>query len=444
MSRSVSARLGWGVVGCLLVLLGVSGVTPAKADALERLKLPRLKAVHEGVQTLAAQRKDLARPAPYEDFRAVIHLHSAFSHDSRGTLEEIVAAAKATGTQVLMFSEHPSAAYDPVGNGHRGLKDGVLLIPGVETEGFLVYPTENLRGLSAVTSQAFADQCRQRGGLVFLSHIEERADWAIQGLTGTEIYNTHADAMDEKGLFASLKNPLWVLEAMELYQKYPHEAFAALYDYPALYLKRWDELCQTAPHSGVAANDSHQNVGFVGRLQEGDRLRIEDALGKKIVETPLALLPMFLALAHGKKAGETIFEFRLDPYASSLGYVSTHLLATELSEAAVRETLQAGRAYVAFDWIADPRGFDFAAVTPSGRNEMGSEVANSAELRLQAAAPLAVHWKLFRNGAVLAESDGDRLEQAVQEPGVYRLEAWLEVAGEPLLWILSNPIYVRP
>jgi hypothetical protein len=29
------------------------------------------------------------------------------------------------------------------------------------------------------------------------------------------------------------------------------------------------------------------------------------------------------------------------------------------------------------------------------------------------------------------------------EPGNYRIEAWLTVAGARTIWILSNPIYVR-
>ena len=33
---------------------------------------------------------------------------------------------------------------------------------------------------------------------------------------------------------------------------------------------------------------------------------------------------------------------------------------------------------------------------------------------------------------------------AVTEPGNYRVEVWLKVAGEDMIWILSNPFYVRP
>src|SRR5213079_2733334 len=97
-------------------------------------------AVRQAVEALRGQRHKLVRPAPYKDYRAALHVHSALSHDSRGTIDEIVAAAKATGTSVVMFTEHPAEHYDYFKDGHQGTKDGVLLIPGAETKGFLVFP----------------------------------------------------------------------------------------------------------------------------------------------------------------------------------------------------------------------------------------------------------------------------------------------------------------
>ena len=133
------------------------------------------------------------------------------------------------------------------------MKDGVLLIPGAETNGFLVFPKQSLRGLGTGTPQEFCDLVRGRGGLMFLSHLEERMNWEVRGLTGTEIYNTHADFKDEKNLIAALRNPFWLLKAIDLFQKYRQEAFSALQDYPQDYLRRWDQLCEKAPHTGVAA-----------------------------------------------------------------------------------------------------------------------------------------------------------------------------------------------
>jgi PHP domain len=424
----------------LLLLFG----GPAHADALARLEADRLEAVHQAVQALRAQRQTPVRPGPYKEYRANLHVHSKLSHDSRGTLEEIVAAAKAVGTSVLMFTEHPADHYDYFTDGHQGTRDGVLLIPGAETKGFLAYPTRSLRGLDTGTPQEFSDLVRGRGGLTFLSHLEERMDWEIRGMTGVEIYNTHADFKDEKRLIAALRNPLWLIQAAERFRKYPQEAFSALLDYPADYLKRWDQLCKEAPHVGVAANDAHQNVGLVVRLLEGDKARIEDALEKNLFELPLAALPALQALRKDKKVGDVLFQLRLDPYEVSLRHVGTHLLLTELSRKAVWEGLEAGRAFVAFDWLADATGFDFAAVSGPRRHEMGSRLALEGGMKVRGQAPLPVKWKLLRDGAVVAESTGRTLEVAVSEPGNYRAEAWLKVAGEDVIWVLSNPLYIRP
>jgi hypothetical protein len=416
----------------------------ARADALAKLTSDKLEAVRKAVAALRADWRKLERQGPYKEYRANLHVHSALSHDSRGTVAEIVAAARKTGTRVLMFTEHPADHYDFFKDGHRGFKDGVLLIPGAETRGFLVFPTQSLAGLSAGTPQEFSDLVRRRGGLMFLSHLEERMDWEIRGLTGVEIYNTHADLKDEKNLLAALRNPLWLFKAASLFRKYPQESFGALQDYPADYLKRWDQLCAKAPHTGVAANDAHQNVGLVVRLLDNERVRLEDALGKKLFELDANAITALKPLRKDKKPGDIIFDLRLDRYEHSLRHVGTHLLMTAQTEKTVWEALEAGRAYVAFDWLADAAGFDFAAQSESKRFEMGSRVPLQRNLVLCARAPLLGQWKLLRNGKIVRESSGRDFRFAVAEGGIYRIEVWLKIAGEDMIWILSNPIYVRP
>lgn len=439
--RNVRVRIERSV---LLALLGLSLVAPrARGDALARLKTDRLQAVHKAVLSLKSRRQDLARPEPYRDFRANLHVHSAFSHDSRGQIEEIIAAAKAAGTQVLMFTEHPADTYDFFVEGHQGTRDGVLLIPGAEMKGFLVFPTQSVQGLDGGTPQEFSDLVRGRSGLMFLSHLEERMDWQIQGLTGVEIYNTHADFKDERKLIAALRNPMWLINSADSFRKFPQEAFSALQDYPADYLRRWDELCERAPQTGVSANDAHQNVGLVVRLAEGNKAQIDDALGNNLFELDAGTNPAVMALLKGRKIGDTLFELRLDRYAQSLQHVGTHLLMKELSRDAVWDSLESGRAYVAFDWLADATGFDFAAISNTARHEMGSRPVLEPGMRLRGQAPLEADWKLLRAGKVVVESKGLTLDFPLAEPGNYRVEVWLKIAGGKAIWILSNPIYVR-
>lgn len=435
----------WLIRGCLAValVLVVSGAANG-ADAVSRLTAERLEAVRQVIQKLKAERQDMPRTGPLKEYRANLHVHSLLSHDSRGTLDEIVAAAKAAGTQVLMFTEHPTERYDFFQDGHHGTRDGLLLIPGAEMKGLLVYPRQSTRGNETGEAQEFSDLVRRQQGLTFLSHLEERMDWEIRGLTGVEIYNTHADFKDEKRLLASMRNPLWLLGTAELFRKYPQEAFSALHDYPADYLRRWDELCQKSPHTGVAANDAHQNIGLTVRLTENNRARIEDGLGTKLLEVDAAGLTELGPAPKDAKPGSILYQVRLDPYENSLRHAGTHLLMTELSDKAVWDALEHGRAFVAFDWIADSTGFDFAAETASQRHEMGSRIKLTDDLRLTGRSPISGHWKLIRNGKLVSETTGATLESKLTEPGNYRAELWLDVAGEEHVWVLSNPIYVQP
>jgi hypothetical protein len=432
--------------GLLLTVVLATSLAPGAlhADALARLQAERLEAVHKAIVALRTDWRPVAQAGPYKHYRANLHVHSGLSHDSRGTITEIVAAARAVGTRVLLFTEHPADSYDFYKDGHRGMKDGVLLIPGAETGGFLVFPTHSLRGLATGSPQELANLVRRRDGLVFLSHLEERMDWQIHGLTGTEIYNTHADLKDEKKLLAALRNPLWLLGSAGLFRKYPQEAFSALLDYPGDYLRRWDQLCALAPHTGVAANDAHQNIGLTVRLLAGNRFRLEDALGKKLFELDAGVVPALQPLRQGKKPGDILSRLLLDPYENSLRHVGTHLLMTELSEKAVWQALKAGRAYVAFDWLADAAGFDLAAHAGSRRFEMGSRPQWKKGLTLEGRAPLPGRWKVLRNGRLVAQSEGRACRLVVAAPGIYRAEVWLRVAGEDMVWILSNPVYVRP
>jgi hypothetical protein len=90
------------------------------------------------------------------------------------------------------------------------------------------------------------------------------------------------------------------------------------------------------------------------------------------------------------------------------------------------------------------KGFDFAAVTATRRYEMGSRQGLMEGLKIRAEVPLPVQWRLLRNGKVVSESTGRTLEASITEPGNYRTEAWLTIAGEKMIWILSNPLYIRP
>ena len=75
---------------------------------------------------------------------------------------------------------------------------------------------------------------------------------------------------------------------------------------------------------------------------------------------------------------------------------------------------------------------------------MGSRLELTTNLVLNAQAPLPVHWRLLNKGNAVAESSGRTFGFPVTQAGNYRVEAWLDIAGERMLWILSNPMYITP
>ena len=418
------------------------------ADALDRMRLPQLRAARASLEALRAERQEVKQPkSEFHDYRAQIHVHSHFSHDSVATIEEILAAAKACGSQVILFSDHPSDDYDFFLDGYQGMCEGVLLVPGAEKEGFLLFPNRSIRGESYSSSQELADLVLADDGLVFLAHLEERLDWEIRGITGNEIYNTHADVMEERRFMAALRNPLLLLSMLPALQECPQELFGAILDYPADYLRRWDELCQMAPHTGVAANDSHHNQVIRALVNDDRQVVIEDALGKVAATLDPEKVALLKPLVGNRRPGDTVFELDLDPYERSFGHVSTHLLMRDLTREEVWDALKSGRAYVSLEWLANPEGFWFDAHRGEERWPMGSQISHDSQeeqpLELSSAAPLPVLFKLLRNGQVIQEHRGRSLNYQVTAPGVYRVEAWLLVAGELKPWIFSNPIYVR-
>lgn len=326
----------------------------------------------------------------YRDVRVVIHCHSHRSHDSDGADEEIAAAARATGTAVIMLTDHAGeAAFESPPDAHV---DGVLFIPGLELSrhkgsflalghrGFVdknVEPAELVKTLQA------------RGAVAVLGHCERYRGEDVPDLDGYEVYNLHADAMNDSPLGVVLRGLFLP----------PGAFFDSVMDgFDPLVIRRFDRMARKRPRAAVAGNDSHANVRLFG------------------------------------PAGGTI-----GTYEETFRVVATHVLVEgELTEQAVLDAIRAARTYVAFEAQASATGFTFVAESEGARRPVGSSVPPGAVLVATAPHPDAV-IKLRRNGQVLARGAG-ALRFEATAPGSYRAEVFLD--DEP--WIFSSPISVVP
>src|SRR6185436_12655060 len=374
----------------LSLLLGLLLALMAEPlSPLQRLESDHLKAAHEARLQFARERQVLTNMGVYEDYRAVLHVHAEDSDHTKGTRQEVLAAAKKTGVRVVMFTDH----HGPQPETWHGLREGVLFLAGSEDDdGVLRLPNFD------ANRKPLPD-----GELRFLSQIEDRYDAATKGFVGMEICNRHTDAKIDPRFYdylneAAQDSDKW-RKVLENFKAYPDEFFAAGSDHRSEVFAKWDRETQKDPFTGIAANDAHQN---------------------RIVR-------------------DTTF----DPYEVSFRHLTTHLLARELTEPEIRRALRDGHAYVAHDWLCDPTGFAFGAVNNLGVYPMGDTIPQTGTTRLVCVTPLRAKLKLIHNGKVVEEATGTNLMVAAKGPGAYRLEAWLTVDGEERPWIYSNPVYVE-
>lgn len=436
----------------LLVPASAAEPLPRKHSNLARLALERLAATHADVLKLQAQRRALPPLPGLTDFRCIFHAHAEDSTHTGGTLPEMLADAKKAGVRAIFLSDHFRPPRDFITGGWRGLKEGVLFVPGSEVRGFLVHPEKSILDRMDLMDGDFIDTVTSGSGLIFLSHIEERRKYPLDRLTGLEIYNRHWDAKrDPASLLAlalMLTDPKQVADLKKALKLYPDEVLAFQCDYPGVYLEKWDDGTQRRRLTGVAANDCHHNQILLVKMVDANTVRVGTNVDAddKMRTLTATLRPGIREMTQGRKPGDVLVRLDVDPYVRSFRNLSTHILAEKLDEPTLRAALKAGHAYVAHDWMCDPTGFRFEAVDAEGRSlgVMGDEVKRGDGLKLTARLPVPALVRLIHQGKEIARTEGKAtFEQAVTEPGAYRLEAWLKLDDEWRPWIYSNPIYVR-
>ena len=447
--------MGLGLGLCLIVSplrADDAKSAPVKRTPLERMAVPRLQATHADVQKYRKLREVVPPLAGLTDYRCILHAHAEDSAHTGGTLPEMLADAKKAGISAILLTDHFRPPRDFIDGRWRGLKDGVLFIPGSEIRGCLLYPEKSVLDKMERPFPELRDAVTAGDGMIFLSHIEERKDHPMDGLTGLEIYNRHWDAKQDMpsliALALKLTDPKQLAELQEAVRLYPDELLASQCEYPQAYLEKWDAGTKQFRLTGVAANDCHHNQVLVLKMVDAETVLLGTIVDKDdgMRKVTAASRPGIRELTKGHQPGDIVARVDVDPYERSFWNSSTHVLAPKLDEPALRAALKAGHAFVAHDWMCEAAGFRFEAIAADGKavGLMGDEVKQADGLKLQAQLPLACTTRLMRGGVQVAEISGqNRAEFPVKEPGVYRLEAWLTLDGESRPWIFANPIYVR-
>ena len=181
------------------------------------------------------------------------------------------------------------------------------------------------------------------------------------------------------------------------------------------------------------------------RLPSKFKQRPEEAFGSDD-HSPQEPLPVQGVLfAHSHLPSTKVTKDSTDAYTAAFRHATTHILAAELTPAAIQASLAAGHAYVAHDWLCDPTGMAFIAQSYFGVFEMGDTVMHNpltGAVTISVRLPVPATIRLLRDNMVVAEAHDWKLEYTVRDTGAYRLEALLTVDGEERPWIFTNPITV--
>lgn len=430
-------RWTFRLLAAVVVLLIVAFLILFRVPLYNRFVLyPKEARAWEAIRATAEQIPPIEG---WTEYRGVLHSHSHFSHDSEVTFPEILAAAKEADIDFIFMSDHCVEGKADYSIQWRGVHDGVLFGPGYEMpHGFLPFglPSEITLDCGA-DPETLAQQIEAEGGLLFFAHSEEERLWDLPELDGMEIYNIHTDFKGE-GYGEILPDALLSL------RRYPDHVFRRIYDRQDAILAHWDQLNTQRKIVGIAASDAHQNNGIRGYYTDRGTLLLRMTSPDDIDD--FALNPItrtLLRLAFGPlEPGKQLFRLDLDRYSRSLRFVNTHILARDLSEESLLESLKQGRVFIAFDMIVDARGFTVAASNGTDTVTLGESITLTGATSLNMRSPVPCRFTVMRDGQAVAHETGREFNFPIHETGNYRVEAELMIVDTWVPWVYTNPIAV--
>ena len=110
------------------------------------------------------------------------------------------------------------------------------------------------------------------------------------------------------------------------------------------------------------------------------------------------------------------------------------------AKTAIYEALAYGRSFIANDYHADSKEFQFVAKSGKKKFYMGDSLDLSEKTSLYVSLPVpSADIKIVCNGEVIEEFQSDKAELEVKKPGAYRVEVYYLNKA----WIFSNHIRIR-
>lgn len=417
-------------------------------------------------------------------YRAIVHLHSAFSHDAcdekgldadgkpnMACVRRMKASLCKERIDVAFMTDHPSfmaeqsfedLLYAEIDRGDELVTDGqggvrgvsfdcegtdrrVFLVPGFEGTHTMPIglqrqlPDAELYGTSFTTTTDDAalveltEAVRDAGGLVAIAHSEQDSidaqTIAAHDVSAMEIYNFHANFNEVIGdgladMITQLNPFLGPVE-----EAIPGDlvAFLMLGKYPEAALEKWKDVLAIRPITAIAGSDVHENVVFPAICAELDCSDLAEDY-PNLVAALTTGGP--LALSDGE---------RIDAYDRVFRWVTNHVRVKGIGDPTLepQRGLEEGRNLVVFGLLGDPTEFDFVAQEPGDGPyaEIGDTASGDASLWIRPPTipdGSQVRIKLHHvgpEGAVVVsdeESNGSWKEATGLQKGAYFVEVWMQ------------------
>jgi hypothetical protein len=346
------------------------------------------------------------------DLACVVHLHSTYS-DGTGTVPQIARAARHNHLDAVLLTDHDTL--EARRRGEEGWHGDVLVLVGEEIspsrrDHYLAFGLEREIDHEDRSPAQVCEAVRDVGGFGFAAHPFSSGSRRFRRLgEGMPFGALDCEALHGIELWSFATDTAEGLRSIPEAMRFVARPGRVLRHPPERNVREWDRLCRLRPLVAIGGVDAHQ---------------------------------------FGKRVGPFV-PLRLMSYRRSFRHIRTHVLTEEpLSRdldhdrEQIYAALRAGRCYIAVDAVAPAKGFSFRAEGPAGALDMGAE-APAGEWTLKACLPSPGRLRLLRDGEELGSLGGAELSQRVEEPGVYRVEAYRHAHGAEHTWVISNPIYLR-
>ncbi|MFL6375385.1 MAG: hypothetical protein ACJ73D_12015 [Pyrinomonadaceae bacterium] len=347
------------------------------------------------------------------EYVGVMHVHTVHSGEISDEYDEMLAAACDNQLDFVVLTEHYSAAFDTSTATLNGWYGSTLFVAGNEVNSrpgdrFLMLPGgKEASDYRLMPTNDVVDHIHATNGLAIAAYPEKFDAWNTP-FDGIEVANLNT-------MLRGVDKPAAVLDYLWSGHVDRPLAIARYFKRQNENLKQFDSIAANRHIVLTAGIDAHSAIGF-------------------------HLL--------GDELGDHLVGFKLDPYTYIFRLARLHLLSdTALDRESLLAAIKSGSFFVAFDVLADSRGFSFAAQSGGQTVQMGTEVPFAQGMKLHASSPVAARIVILRNGETVAQNGNTvTLSTDVTAPGEYRVEVYREGLGadfDNIPWILSNPIFVR-